>query len=423
MPLTKRDLEAMSEKGVIWDAGKGAVTGFGARFQGRAKVFVLKYAFGGRARWYSIGRFGAPWTVENARAEARRLTGLVASGIDPQAEKLTPPPIVHAILTVAEVCDRYMEAANAGLILTRFNRPKRATTLEIDKGRIKRHIKPLIGSVAIKEIDQAVIRRMINDITVGKTKDDERTGSRGRAIVRGGAGTAARVADLMSGIMAWAVEEQMIAANPVHGVKRYRGEARDRYLSEQELERLGGVLRAGVDAKGGPIHPYALKIIELLALTGCRAGEITNLRWNEFDEKDSCLRLDETKTGKSMRAIGSIPRQILAAWPRLAGNPFVFPATRGEGESAYQGTKREVRKIMQAAAIDDAGCHTLRHTFGSVASDLGYSDATIAGLLGHKGRGITSRYVHRPDSALIAAADAVASRIAGLAGHAPPVAD
>lgn len=66
---------------------------------------------------------------------------------------------------------------------------------------------------------------------------------------------------------------------------------------------------------------------------------------------------------------------------------------------------------MATAGIADAGRHVLRHTFASVASELGYSDATIAGLLGHKGRGVTSRYVHRPDSALLAAADEVARTV------------
>ncbi len=190
-----------------------------------------------------------------------------------------------------------MEAAEAGLILTRFNRPKKATTLEIDKGRIKRHIKPLIGTLPVKEIDSPTVRRMISDITLGKTKDDEKTAPRGRAIVRGGAGTAARVADLLSGIMAWAVEEQIIHTNPVHGVKRYRGEPKERFLSEAELARLGAALTEGIAADGRAVHPYAVRVLWLLSLTG--------------------LRLDDTKTGRSMRAIGSIPCRLLTAAGRL----------------------------------------------------------------------------------------------------------
>lgn len=61
---------------------------------------------------------------------------------------------------------------------------------------------------------------------------------------------------------------------------------------------------------------------------------------------------------------------------------------------------------------NDATPHTLRHTFASVAGDLGYSESTIGALIGHKGQSITSRYVHAADAVLLAAADAVAKHIA-----------
>jgi integrase len=61
--------------------------------------------------------------------------------------------------------------------------------------------------------------------------------------------------------------------------------------------------------------------------------------------------------------------------------------------------------------------HTLRHSFTSLAADLGYSEPTIAALVGHKGRTITSRYIHAADVVLLAAADRVASRTAELMGE------
>jgi integrase len=65
----------------------------------------------------------------------------------------------------------------------------------------------------------------------------------------------------------------------------------------------------------------------------------------------------------------------------------------------------------------DVTPHVLRHSFASLASDLGYSEPTIAALIGHKGRTITSRYVHSADAVLLAAADAVANRTAELMGE------
>ncbi len=57
---------------------------------------------------------------------------------------------------------------------------------------------------------------------------------------------------------------------------------------------------------------------------------------------------------------------------------------------------------------EDVTPHVLRHYHASLAADLGYSDASIAGLLGHAGHSITRRYIHSADTALLAAADRVA---------------
>ncbi len=60
----------------------------------------------------------------------------------------------------------------------------------------------------------------------------------------------------------------------------------------------------------------------------------------------------------------------------------------------------------------------LRHTFASAAGDLGFSELTIARLLGHSARGVTQGYVHL-DTALIAAADRLSAQLAKLLDNAP----
>jgi integrase len=293
--------------------------------------------------------------------------------------------------------------------LTRFNRPKKASTLTIDVGRIERHIKPLIGSVLVSDVDSRMVKKLIQDITVGKTATTAKTKLRGKAVVTGGAGTAARVADLLSGILTWAIDEGYIERNPVHKVRRFRGEPRDRFLSRSELAALGQRMRLAEDDDKRRFHPYALLIIRLLSLTGCRSSEITALKWSELDLEQKCLRLADSKSGKSLRAIGTPATNILLSQPRHVRSPFVFPGAKGT--SAYQGLTKEARRLFQSAGLADVSCHTLRHTFASVASGLGYSDGTIAGLLGHRGGSVTSRYVHRPDAALASAAEAVCQSI------------
>jgi integrase len=78
---------------------------------------------------------------------------------------------------------------------------------------------------------------------------------------------------------------------------------------------------------------------------------------------------------------------------------------------------RVLQRLCLAAKLKDVTPHVLRHTFASVAGDLGFSELTIAGLLGHTGRGVTQRYVHL-DKALLLAADKVAEEIEQVLGAA-----
>ena len=81
--------------------------------------------------------------------------------------------------------------------------------------------------------------------------------------------------------------------------------------------------------------------------------------------------------------------------------------------------KASIAELFDAAGLKDARSHDLRRTFGSIAADEGYSDATIGELLGHSRRGVTQRhYIRRPDAALIAAADRISAHIAAALGAA-----
>jgi integrase len=95
----------------------------------------------------------------------------------------------------------------------------------------------------------------------------------------------------------------------------------------------------------------------------------------------------------------------------------VFPATRGSGDVILSGYKKVFKKITQLGNISpEITPHTLRHSFTSLAADLGYSEPVIAALVGHKGRSITSRYIHSADAVLLTAADAVADHTLELMG-------
>jgi len=226
---------------------------------------------------------------------------------------------------------------------------------------------------------------------------------RGRAIVEGGAGTASRTAGLLSGILTFAVEQGIIAINPAHGVKRPADGKRHFRFSDDHYKALGKVLNEAED-----VHPIVVAAVRLLALTGCRKGEIEALKWSEVDEAGKCLRLADSKEGYSVRPIGQTVLDVLASLPREG--EFVLPGRDGLGN--YRGLPNAWKRIAALAKLPpEATMHTLRHGFASVAADLGYSDSTIAAMLGHSTHTTTSRYTHHLDAVLIAAADRVALEI------------
>lgn len=124
-----------------------------------------------------------------ARREARIQLGRVAQGEDPAEER----QIDRQAITVKELCALYLTDLNAELILGKGGRPKKQSTIDTDTGHIHRHIVPLLGPRRVKDLDKADINKAMKDIMAGKTAVSVKTAKlRGKAIVRGGAGTAAR---------------------------------------------------------------------------------------------------------------------------------------------------------------------------------------------------------------------------------------
>jgi integrase len=405
-----REVRSLMPGSEIWDA---AVPGFGARRQkSEAVSYMLMYRTReGRQRRFTIGRHGAPWTPDTAREEARRLLGEIVKGADPAADKRN----AREAMTIAELCDAYLVDAETGRLLTRRGRSKKASTLAIDRGRIDRHFKPLLGTQTVAAVTRADIDRFMHAVAEGKSAARIKTKRRGLARVRGGRGTAARAVGLLGAIFTYAVRRGLRLDNPVHGVIRFADGKRERRLSDDEYAALGEALRR---AEAVGIWPVAIAATRFLALTGWRRGEALGLRWPELDLARRTATLPDSKTGRSIRPLSHAARDVLCGVPRMASER-VFPATRGDDPmSGFPKLWARIAKMGQLPV--DVTPHVLRHSFASLAADLGYSELTIAALVGHKGQTITSRYVHAADAALLAAADAVAERTAELMGEQKP---
>ena len=145
--ISLRDIRVLQPGQTIWD---GSVSGLAARRQVSPVVsYILMYrTMDGRKRTYTIGKHGSPWTPETARQEARRILREVVKGADPMADKLAE----RGAITVAELCQQYMADVEAGRLLTRRKAAKTESTLISDRGRIARHIIPLLGRKSVASV-------------------------------------------------------------------------------------------------------------------------------------------------------------------------------------------------------------------------------------------------------------------------------
>lgn len=405
--LTKRAVDsavAESKDYVLWD---DELPGFGLRiFPSGKRSYLIQYRCDGRSRRYTIGAHGV-WTPETARREAKTQLGRVAQGEDPAEDRAE----LNKAMTMKELCELYMQDLRDGLILGKGGRPKKKSTVDIDLGRIERHVIPLIGSRRVKDLNKATLAKAMRDIMAGKTKAFIKTHKlRGRANVRGGPGTAARTLGLIGGILTYAVDLGVIDSNPAHGIKRPKDNVRTRRLNDGEYRILGRMLKtASKNERYGP----TIDIIHQIAMTGCRRGEIINLKWCDVDIEGSCLRLSDSKEGRSVRPIGLPVVEFLESRERGDIGTYVFPGPRGE-DTSFGGLPNQWNEIFTGSPLEGVTPHILRHSFASLGNDLGFTEVTIAALMGHAKGSVTSRYIHVLDATLIAAADTLAGYICAL---------
>lgn len=392
--LTKRLVDGLEPDPAgevfLWDT---EMKGFGVRMMPSGVAsFIIKYrTMENRQRKMTVGRVGT-MTVDQARQLAREHLTEVSKGGDPSAERQQ----LRRTATLAEVSDDYLAEAKTRL------KPNSYLTNE---SNIKVHVLPLLGKRSVASITRADVTRMQSDIIAGKTAR-KREGRGGRTT--GGTSAAHRATVMLGSLLAHAKANGVISENVAFGVRKPKTNKQKRYLSDAEIVSLGKALDAA-DTES----PVALAAVRFLLLSGCRRMEVLALSLDWIDRDSGCIRFGDTKTGAQIRPIGAEAFKVLdTIEPR---NGWAFPADRGDGH--FVGLPRVMARLCKAAELaDGVTIHVLRHTFASVAAGMGYSELTIAGLLGHAVPGVTARYAHVADSALVSAADAVSKKIAGLLG-------
>jgi integrase len=374
--ITNRAIEALHPGETLRDT---EITDFMVRARKGGKSYSVVYRVGhGRGapqKRYTIGMHGSPWTATTARDEAKRVLGEVAHGKDPARAK-------------AEEKDAPLVAELAAKFLAEEAETKcKASTAHEYRRLLYRILLPTLGKKRVVDVTR-------QDVAKFHHAHREAPAEANMALV---------VTSIMFNY-AERLDWRPSGSNPCRHIERYRQRRRERFLSADELGRLGAVLTAYDGAA------YAVAAIRLLIFTGARRSEILGLRWDWIDFERGEARLPDSKTGAKVLHLPPPALAVLAELPRVEGNPHVIIG--GLAGKALVNLDRSWWEIRHRAGLDDVRLHDLRHAFASVAVASGMGLPIIGKMLGHSQAATTARYAHLASDPVKAAAAAVAGKIA-----------
>lgn len=354
-----------------------ALPGFGVRsYPSGRRVYIVQRRMGGRMRTVTIGNTAA-MTEATARDVASRILLRCQVGENPADTRAT----IRCAPPFSAFLDEYWQ---------RMSRQWKPRTVETHNGYRRLHLDNAFTGKFVDQIEAADVARWLARLTD-----------------RSGPGGANRCLSILNAMMRkaedWGYRPE--GSNPCAGVKGNRRLRCERFLSDQELGRLGQALRTAEAT-----HPEQAAAVTMILLTGCRKSEILGLRWSEV--KGNRLLLTDSKTGPRTIWLGREARTILDRLGRHKPADRVF-RTNGNSRNALDWFWQTVRN---QAALPDVRLHDLRHSFASFAARRAETLPMIGKLLGHSKIASTARYTHLDDRAVVNAIERVGALISCSAG-------
>ena len=291
-------------------------------------------------------------TVEQARKKAREAKVELADGRNPN-DALRQE---RQEMTFADLFSQYMER----------HAKVRKRTWQEDQNQFDRYL----GAFAKKKLS-AITRKDVAALhgKIGKT-----------------APTAAnRLLALLSSVFGRAIEFGLWEGNnPCVAIRKFPEEARDRFLSKDELRRFFEVLEHYS-------HEIARDTILVALLTGVRRSNVHEMKWADIDWEEATWRIGLTKNGTPQTvALVEPVIELLRERHRRATSVFVFPGRGRTGH--YVEVKTAWKTLLKRAGIENARFHDLRRTMGSWQARTGASLPIIGKSLNHKSQSTTAIY-------------------------------
>ena len=177
----------------------------------------------------------------------------------------------------------------------------------------------------------------------------------------------------------WAIEVDLLDANPASGVKPPQKEqSRDRVLSDEELKAVWNA----ADGQGWPFGP----ITQLLILTAQRRDEIVSMRRSEIDANEKMWTIPgaRAKNGREHRVpLSDMALATIEQLPVINGSDFVFPSSRNPKDKPVSGLSKAKQKIDAASDVYEWRFHDLRRTVASGMARHGIAPHVVEKILNH----------------------------------------